>query len=79
VSVRASGSTYGTCFRVTTFGESHGKGVGCVVDGGEQPGDKRRPAVLGAGSHDAVVTAAQQQQQQRELQQQGEAAAAGRA
>mmetsp|Transcript_8996 Transcript_8996/g.15622 ORF Transcript_8996/g.15622 Transcript_8996/m.15622 type:complete len:408 (+) Transcript_8996:24-1247(+) len=31
--VRASGSTYGTLFRVTTFGESHGKGVGCVVDG----------------------------------------------
>eukprot|EP00877_Chromochloris_zofingiensis_P000260 jgi/Chrzof1/10234/Cz04g33170.t1 len=31
--VRSSGSTYGTCFRVTTFGESHGKGVGCVVDG----------------------------------------------
>mmetsp|Transcript_7531 Transcript_7531/g.18670 ORF Transcript_7531/g.18670 Transcript_7531/m.18670 type:complete len:419 (-) Transcript_7531:405-1661(-) len=29
----ASGSTYGTNFRVTTFGESHGKGVGCVVDG----------------------------------------------
>ena len=28
-----AGSTYGTCFRVTTFGESHGKGVGCVVDG----------------------------------------------
>jgi chorismate synthase len=27
------GSTYGTAFRVTTFGESHGKGVGCVVDG----------------------------------------------
>lgn len=31
--VYASGSTYGTCFRVTTFGESHGKGVGCVIDG----------------------------------------------
>ena len=31
--VRASGSTYGTMFRVTTFGESHGKGVGCIVDG----------------------------------------------
>lgn len=31
--MNASGSTYGTCFRVTTFGESHGKGVGCVVDG----------------------------------------------
>jgi chorismate synthase len=33
VAVRASGSSYGTLFRVTTFGESHGKGVGCVVDG----------------------------------------------
>ena len=33
VAVRASGSTYGSAFRVTTFGESHGKGVGCVVDG----------------------------------------------
>lgn len=31
--VYASGNTYGTCFRVTTFGESHGKGVGCVIDG----------------------------------------------
>jgi chorismate synthase len=29
----SAGSTYGTNFRVTTFGESHGKGVGCVVDG----------------------------------------------
>ena len=28
-----SGSTYGTLFRVTTFGESHGKAVGCIVDG----------------------------------------------
>jgi chorismate synthase len=50
-------STFGTLFRVTTFGESHGKGVGAVVDGcpprlelGEndiQPQlDRRRP---GAG------------------------------
>lgn len=31
--VSAAGSTYGTNFRVTTFGESHGKGVGCVIDG----------------------------------------------
>jgi chorismate synthase len=31
--VRAAGSTYGNSFRVTTFGESHGKGVGCVIDG----------------------------------------------
>ena len=28
-----AGSTFGTLFRVTTWGESHGKGVGAVVDG----------------------------------------------
>lgn len=28
-----AGSTYGTILRVTTWGESHGKGVGVVVDG----------------------------------------------
>lgn len=28
-----AGSTFGTAFRVTTFGESHGPAVGCVVDG----------------------------------------------
>ena len=26
-------SSFGTLFRVTTFGESHGKGVGVIVDG----------------------------------------------
>ena len=26
-------STFGTLFKVTTFGESHGKGVGAIVDG----------------------------------------------
>ena len=31
--VQAAGSTFGTSFRVTTFGESHGGGVGCVIDG----------------------------------------------
>ncbi|XP_047956790.1 chorismate synthase 1, chloroplastic [Salvia hispanica] len=31
--IQAAGSTYGTYFRVTTFGESHGGGVGCVIDG----------------------------------------------
>ena len=31
--VQAAGSTYGKYFRVTTYGESHGGGVGCVVDG----------------------------------------------
>lgn len=29
----AAGSTYGKNFRVTTFGESHGGGLGCVIDG----------------------------------------------
>ncbi|PON33870.1 Chorismate synthase [Parasponia andersonii] len=31
--VRAAGSSFGTHFRVTTYGESHGGGVGCVIDG----------------------------------------------
>lgn len=31
--VHAAGSTFGHSFRVTTFGESHGGGVGCVIDG----------------------------------------------
>ena len=26
-------SSFGRLFRVTTFGESHCKGVGCIVDG----------------------------------------------
>ncbi|CAL0316097.1 unnamed protein product [Lupinus luteus] len=29
----AAGSSYGNQFRVTTYGESHGGGVGCVIDG----------------------------------------------
>ncbi len=28
-----SGNTFGVLFNVTTFGESHGPGVGCVIDG----------------------------------------------
>ena len=28
-----SGNTLGTLFRVTTFGESHGPAIGCIVDG----------------------------------------------
>ena len=27
------GSTFGQIFRVTTFGESHGPAIGCVIDG----------------------------------------------
>lgn len=29
----AAGSTFGTIFKITTWGESHGKGIGVVVDG----------------------------------------------
>ncbi|CAN5744962.1 chorismate synthase [soil metagenome] len=28
-----SGNTFGSMFAVTTFGESHGPGIGCVIDG----------------------------------------------
>ena len=28
-----SGNTFGELFRVTTFGESHGAALGCVIDG----------------------------------------------
>ncbi|MBR5597475.1 MAG: chorismate synthase [Lachnospiraceae bacterium] len=28
-----AGSTYGTIFRISTWGESHGKGIGVVIDG----------------------------------------------
>ena len=28
-----AGNTLGTMFRITTFGESHGPGIGCVIDG----------------------------------------------
>src|SRR5512136_2395166 len=28
-----SGNTFGSLFRVTTFGESHGKALGAVIDG----------------------------------------------
>ncbi|MBU2839214.1 chorismate synthase [Acidithiobacillus thiooxidans] len=28
-----AGSSFGECFRVSTFGESHGPAIGCIVDG----------------------------------------------
>ena len=28
-----AGNTFGTLFRISTFGESHGKAIGCIVDG----------------------------------------------
>ena len=33
VAARMSGNTLGTLFCVTSFGESHGPAIGCVVDG----------------------------------------------
>jgi chorismate synthase len=31
--VKASGDVFGTHFKVATYGESHGGGVGCVISG----------------------------------------------
>lgn len=56
-----SGSTFGTIFKVTTFGESHGPAIGAVVDGMpagveidqnfiQQELDRRRPGSKAAGS-----------------------------
>ena len=28
-----TGNTFGKMFKVTTFGESHGTAIGCIVDG----------------------------------------------
>ena len=28
-----SGNTFGKSLRITTFGESHGRAIGCVIDG----------------------------------------------
>ena len=28
-----TGNTFGKIFKVTTWGESHGSGLGCVIDG----------------------------------------------
>ena len=28
-----AGNTYGTLFKLTTFGESHGKAIGGIIDG----------------------------------------------
>ena len=28
-----AGNSFGKVFRITTFGESHGKGIGAVIDG----------------------------------------------
>jgi len=40
-----AGNTFGTLFRVTTWGESHGRGVGAVIDGCP-PGIELNPEVI---------------------------------
>lgn len=61
-------NTIGTIFKVTTFGESHGAGLGCIVDGcpaglkiDEQKIqaalDRRKPGQSFAGKNNASVTA----------------------
>ena len=52
-----AGSSFGTIFRITTWGESHGKGLGVVIDGCpsgielceediQRMLDRRRPGVV---------------------------------
>ncbi|WP_407429125.1 chorismate synthase [Treponema sp.] len=61
-------NTIGTIFKVTTFGESHGAGLGCVIDGVpagikidenriQQALDRRKPGQNFGGKNNASVTA----------------------
>lgn len=60
-------NTIGTLFKVTTFGESHGSGLGCIVDGCpaglsldvaeiQRELDRRKPGAAFAGARNAAVT-----------------------
>lgn len=60
-------NTIGTLFKVTTFGESHGAGLGCVIDGCpagieldlaavQRELDRRKPGASFAGARNAAVT-----------------------
>ena len=62
-----SGNTFGTIFKVTTFGESHGAGLGVIIDGCpagitinqskiQAALDKRRPGAAINGIKTAAVT-----------------------
>ena len=63
-----AGSTFGKQFTVTTFGESHGEGIGCIIDGCpagititkeiiQNALDKRRPGAPSPdGSANSAVT-----------------------
>ena len=60
-------NTFGTLFKVTTFGESHGAGLGCIIDGVpaglkidmdkvQQALDRRKPGAAFNGQNNAAVT-----------------------
>lgn len=62
-----SGNTFGKIFKVTTFGESHGQALGCIIDGipaglkidtdkVQQALDRRKPGQSSNGSNNACVT-----------------------
>ncbi|MBQ1629696.1 MAG: chorismate synthase [Treponema sp.] len=62
-----AGNTYGSIFRITTFGESHGNGLGVIIDGCpagikidpskiQAALDKRRPGAAINGIKTAAVT-----------------------
>ena len=63
-----SGNTFGSIFKVTTFGESHGEALGCVIDGCpagfplslerlQKDLDRRKPGAGADGKLNAAVTA----------------------
>ncbi len=67
-SMSSNGNTFGKSFCVTTFGESHGVALGCVIDGCpagieltkemiQQALNRRRPGVSPDGKLNASVTA----------------------
>ena len=62
-----NGNTFGKNFKITTFGESHGNALGCIVDGCpagltltsdfiQKALDRRRPGVSADGKLNASVT-----------------------
>lgn len=63
-----SGNTFGNLFKVTSFGESHGEGLGCIIDGCpagltvnrediQKALNRRRPGASDDGKLNASVTA----------------------
>ncbi len=62
-----AGNTFGQMFKVTTFGESHGEALGCIIDGCpagiafdhdflQKEMDRRKPGQKANGTENAAVT-----------------------